>query len=106
MRSLGRSTESRSTSCAARPVSWTRSRTRAPRWATLAISYARSASVATDENKETVMNADGGGRIDGNALAGPLSDVFVADVTSAGVTCTSCGRVQVLAALEVYGTGP
>ena len=52
------------------------------------------------------MNPEGSVRIDGNALAGPLSDIFVADVTSAGVTCTSCGRAQVLAALEVYGTGP
>ena len=70
------------------------------------ISYARSASVETDETKETVMDADDSGRVDGNALAGPLSDVFVADVTTAGVTCTSCGRAQALAALEVYGAGP
>jgi hypothetical protein len=45
-------------------------------------------------------------RLDGNVLAGPLSEVFAVDVTTAGVTCVACGKRQRLAALEVYGVGP
>ncbi len=40
--------------------------------------------------------------VDGNALAGPLSEVFRDDVTMALGRCTSCGDVSVLAeALEI-----
>lgn len=45
-------------------------------------------------------------RVDGNALAGPLGEVFAVDVTTAAVTCVGCGRQQMLAVLEVYGSGP
>ena len=30
--------------------------------------------------------------VDGNALARPLSDVFVVDVSAAETTCVGCGR--------------
>lgn len=46
------------------------------------------------------------GLVDGNALAGPLSDLFAADVTTASVTCASCGKRQAVATLEVYAGGP
>lgn len=45
-------------------------------------------------------------RVDGNALAGPLGEVFAVDVTTAQVSCVGCGAQQLLAALEVYGSGP
>ena len=45
-------------------------------------------------------------RLDGNVLAGPLGEVFAADVTTARVICVGCGTQQTLAALEVYGGGP
>ncbi len=45
-------------------------------------------------------------RVDGNALAGPLGEVFAVDVTTAGLTCVGCAKPQILAALEVYANGP
>lgn len=41
--------------------------------------------------------------LDGNALAGPLGDVFSFDVTMARVACGSCGDVQRLADALVFG---
>jgi hypothetical protein len=43
---------------------------------------------------------------DGNMLAGPLSEVFVADVTTALVRCAGCGRSEALARVDVYGPEP
>jgi ribosomal protein S27E len=43
--------------------------------------------------------------LDGNALAGPLAEVFAADVTTARLRCASCGDVAALARAMVYG-GP
>jgi hypothetical protein len=43
---------------------------------------------------------------DGNALAGPLSEVFAADVTIAVARCRACGRSSVVAELVVYGPDP
>lgn len=40
--------------------------------------------------------------LDGNALGGPLSRVFVPDVTGARVTCLACGRVRALATARLY----
>lgn len=40
--------------------------------------------------------------LDGNALAGALSQVFVSDVTTARVTCTGCGAVGSLATARLY----
>jgi hypothetical protein len=39
---------------------------------------------------------------DGNALAGPLSDVFAVEVTTAVVQCAECGRRDVVANLMAY----
>lgn len=40
--------------------------------------------------------------LDGNALAGPLSELFEFDATMASARCTSCGDVSVLARAMVY----
>ena len=40
---------------------------------------------------------------DGNALAGPLAEVFAVDITAAVTTCTGCGRRGRVAELHVYG---
>ncbi|NUP51538.1 MAG: hypothetical protein HOW97_30110 [Catenulispora sp.] len=43
---------------------------------------------------------------DGNALAGPLSEIFTVDVTSAEGRCVGCGVTGPVARLHVYGPGP
>jgi hypothetical protein len=42
--------------------------------------------------------------VDGNALAGPLSEVFRFDITRASGRCLGCGDVSVVAAAQVYET--
>ncbi|MBY8879715.1 DUF6510 family protein [Actinacidiphila acidipaludis] len=44
--------------------------------------------------------------LDGNALAGPLSDVFAVDLTTAATHCTGCGAEGPLAGLRLYGRAP
>jgi hypothetical protein len=44
-------------------------------------------------------------RIDGNAAAGILSELFVADVTAARAKCAGCGVTQTIGALIVYAHG-
>jgi hypothetical protein len=44
--------------------------------------------------------------LDGNALAGPLGEIFAVDVTAAIGRCASCGLVGPVAALHVYGPDP
>jgi hypothetical protein len=44
--------------------------------------------------------------IDGNALAGPLRELFAMDVTAATGRCAGCGADNPLAALRVYGPEP
>jgi hypothetical protein len=46
------------------------------------------------------------GPYDGNVLAGPLSEVFVAEVTTAEARCRGCGESSPVAALAVYGPEP
>jgi Family of unknown function (DUF6510) len=41
---------------------------------------------------------------DGNILAGPLSNVFTAEISTATASCAGCGRSERLAAAPVYGT--
>ena len=43
---------------------------------------------------------------DGNALAGPLADVFVVDISAAAAVCAGCNRAGVVAELRVYGEAP
>ena len=44
-------------------------------------------------------------RLDGNAAAGILSEIFVPDVTTARATCANCGATRPLGALLVYAHG-
>jgi len=44
-------------------------------------------------------------RLDGNAAAGILGEVFVPDITTAVATCANCGTVRALGALLVYVHG-
>ncbi|MGI5373619.1 DUF6510 family protein [Streptomyces sp. CA-251387] len=43
---------------------------------------------------------------DGNALAGPLGELFTADVTVASGRCTGCGHTALVAELRVYAHAP
>jgi hypothetical protein len=43
---------------------------------------------------------------DGNALAGPLGEIFAVDVTVAIQRCAHCGRTGPVAALRVYRHAP
>ncbi len=47
-----------------------------------------------------------GGPYDGNALAGPLAEVFALEVTAAVARCRGCGRSSPVATLAVYGPDP
>jgi hypothetical protein len=44
-------------------------------------------------------------RLDGNAAAGILSEVFVPDLTTAHATCANCGTIRAMGALPVYAHG-
>jgi hypothetical protein len=60
---------------------------------------------ATDERVvagETVADAL---RLDGNAAAGILSELFVPDLTAARATCAGCGATGAVGALLVYAHG-
>jgi Family of unknown function (DUF6510) len=41
-------------------------------------------------------------RLDGNAAAGLLSEIFVPDLTAARATCAYCGAIRPLGAMLVY----
>jgi Family of unknown function (DUF6510) len=49
---------------------------------------------------------DDADHLDGNALAGPLGEVFAVDVTAAVGRCAGCGQVNAVAALHVYTHAP
>ncbi len=44
--------------------------------------------------------------LDGNALAGPLSEIFAVDITAALGRCANCGRTGPVAALRLYVRAP
>lgn len=44
--------------------------------------------------------------VDGNAVAGALSEVFVHDMTSARIACASCGQIEPMGAEHAYVRGP
>jgi hypothetical protein len=50
------------------------------------------------------MDADS--KVDGNALAGVLSEVFVHEMTSALIACDGCGEVEPVGAAHVYMDAP
>ena len=41
--------------------------------------------------------------LDGNALAGPMSEIFAGDLTAATVQCAGCGRIETMGAVPVFG---
>jgi hypothetical protein len=43
---------------------------------------------------------------DGNALAGPLQDVFCVDVSTAVGRCGNCGRTAAMAEVRVFDHAP
>jgi ribosomal protein S27AE len=45
-------------------------------------------------------------RLDGNAAAGVLLEVFAREMTTAMETCANCGRSSVLGAVHVYMDAP
>jgi hypothetical protein len=50
---------------------------------------------------------DGAGlRVDGNALAGVLGEVFVHEMTSARIACDGCGEVEPIGAEHAYMQAP
>jgi uncharacterized protein DUF6510 len=42
-------------------------------------------------------------RLDGNAAAGILEEIFTFEMTTAQSTCAGCGRVEPLGMLHLYG---
>ncbi|CAL9325940.1 DUF6510 family protein [Streptomyces sp. SudanB182_2057] len=52
------------------------------------------------------MNQPPARHLDGNALAGPLADVFTVDPTTAWRLCPTCRMPATLGQLHVYGPGP
>jgi hypothetical protein len=44
-------------------------------------------------------------RLDGNAAAGLLGEVFTLEATAAVITCAGCGATDAVAAALVYGAG-
>jgi Family of unknown function (DUF6510) len=44
-------------------------------------------------------------RLDGNAAAGLLADVFTLEATAARITCAGCGAEGAVATAHVYGAG-
>ena len=51
------------------------------------------------------MEASNSLRLDGNAAAGILSELFVPDLTAARATCAGCGATRPVGALLVYAHG-
>jgi uncharacterized protein DUF6510 len=45
-------------------------------------------------------------KLDGNAAAGILQEVFSAEITAAIGTCDGCGAVEAVGAVAVYARGP
>ncbi|WP_236792495.1 DUF6510 family protein [Amycolatopsis sp. GM8] len=45
-------------------------------------------------------------RLDGNALAGPLSELFALDLAAATITCAHCGASGPLGAHHLYSDAP
>jgi hypothetical protein len=45
-------------------------------------------------------------KLDGNAAAGILQEIFAAEITTAIGTCDGCGAVEPVGAVAVYARGP
>ena len=60
---------------------------------------------ATDERIAAGESVADAFRLDGNAAAGILSELFVPDLTAARATCAHCGATRAVGALLVYAHG-
>lgn len=49
------------------------------------------------------MQAEKFAPVDGNAVAGLLSELFAIDMTAARITCGGCGTVSLVGEVSVYG---
>jgi hypothetical protein len=45
-------------------------------------------------------------KLDGNAIAGLLSEIFTTEMTTAHSTCAGCGTVHVVGRVDVYLNAP
>ncbi|MEU4366604.1 DUF6510 family protein [Micromonospora chersina] len=54
----------------------------------------------------TSVGADDAAWVDGNALAGPLSEIMGTDLTVAELTCAGCRTTRPLAAMRVFERAP
>jgi hypothetical protein len=45
-------------------------------------------------------------RLDGNAVAGLLTEVFTVEATSAIIACAGCGATGAVGTVQVYDRGP
>ena len=64
----------------------------------------QSQTASTKPAKRRVKQADAM-RVDGNAAAGILSELFTPDLTSARARCAGCNATQAIGALLVYAHG-
>lgn len=64
-----------------------------------------SASSGSYEPNATGERAASANRVDGNAAAGILSELFVPDLTIARAKCATCGAKGAIGALLVYAHG-
>ena len=60
---------------------------------------------ASDERSSAEERVAEALRLDGNAAAGILSEVFAPDLTAARATCANCGTARPVGALLVYAHG-
>ena len=60
---------------------------------------------ATDERVTGGESLADALRLDGNAAAGILSELFIPDLTAARATCAGCGATTAVGALLVYAHG-
>lgn len=62
----------------------------------------------TSESRESIVAGEhysDARRVDGNAAAGILSEVFVQDLTAARAKCAGCGVTRAIGTLIVYAHG-
>ncbi len=45
-------------------------------------------------------------KVDGNAIAGLLGEIFTMEMTSAESTCAGCGKVHAIGRVDVYMNAP
>src|SRR5262245_1253476 len=104
-RRRGRRRACRRRSCAGRHRSWSRSPRRSSCSDTRLRASRRSGSDRREARTGGSMDADEM-RLDGNAMAGMLGEVFVREMTAARVACGGCGAVEPVGAEHAYTQAP